>query len=779
MKPILIKPGIRSLLSLVLISAISVMLAVGAYISLLSRKGMEKQVILTEKMHAQIHLAEETEDLFDKQVQAWKDILLRGQDEQLYYRHLSNFYAIERQFLSGLNDLESILAEHKDNELNKLLIKVRENHHLLGKKYRQAIHLFKKTDKDAHMAADKLIRKGDISLHESLARLIKRLMTIEKLKIENLQNEIIKVEQRVFATALLFASLFVLLLILLVDRKIGKPVSRAVTIARRLSPADMTSTKRIDFRKADLDYLLETLTESENHVNLLINSAAEAIYGLNLKGNCTFANKSCIKLLGYDSAESLLGKNMHNLIHHSHPDGSKYPEKECRIYEAFHKGRGTHVDDEVIWRKDGSSFEAEYWSYPLEHKGRVIGSVVTFVDITDRNESARMLKKSKEMAEDANRAKSEFLANMSHEIRTPMSSIIGMAELLSETALSKEQKEYVARLTKSGDSLIRIIDDILDLSKVEAGLIELEEINFSLPGEIEKIFSIFNIKTAQKGIELKKEISHDVPGYLLGDPIRLRQILVNLIGNAIKFTDTGRVMVSVGCLEPPRPNESCQLLISVSDTGIGISEKNKEKVFEEFVQGDSSTTRTHGGTGLGLSISRKLVHLMGGKLSVESKEGEGSTFYFTIAMKIGSKEESDKRQTFLPWPKEGPLKILLAEDAEDNRLLVEAFLKDTPHTIDMAKNGEEAIELFVSNEYDLVLMDMQMPVMDGYSATRAIRGWEKRNDKEETPVIAFTAHALKEEVEKCINAGCTSHLSKPIKKKDLIYAIHSCAQTAS
>lgn len=390
-------------------------------------------------------------------------------------------------------------------------------------------------------------------------------------------------------------------------------------------------------------------------------------------------------------------------------------------------------------------------------------------------ERTQALEKSKEAAEVATKAKSEFLANMSHEIRTPMTSVLGMAELLSETKLSKEQLKHVDHLTKSGDSLVRIINDILDLSKVEAGMIELEEINFSFGEKIEKIFSVFSIKADKKGIKLKKNISSNVPDYFFGDPVRLRQILINLIGNSIKFTDSGEVTISAECEKPAEYSETCHLLISISDTGIGIPEDKLNTIFQEFSQGDSSTTRTHGGTGLGLSISKKLVELMGGRLEVKSKEGEGSTFYFNLNMRIGSHEEEPEKELGAPITegKEGPLNILLAEDAEDNRLLVKAFLKDTPHKLDMAENGEKAVEMFTAGEYDLILMDMQMPVMDGYTATRVIRGWENRNERKSIPIVAFTAHALKEEVEKCLESGCTNHLAKPIKKKDLIEAIQA------
>lgn len=395
----------------------------------------------------------------------------------------------------------------------------------------------------------------------------------------------------------------------------------------------------------------------------------------------------------------------------------------------------------------------------------------------EEKERTLNMERSKKKAEEASKAKSEFLANMSHEIRTPMTSIIGMSELLSETKLSHEQQEYLDRIIKSGDCLIRIINDILDLSKVEAGLIEVEKLNFNLADEIDKVLSVFLIKADKKGINLNRKIDDRVPEYFLGDPVRLRQVFVNLVGNAIKFTESGDITLSADCVKGEPCAKKCSIHFSISDTGIGIPAHKLESIFQAFSQVDSSTTRTYGGTGLGLSISKKLVELMGGRLKVASIEGEGSTFSFILNMEVGSGEEvTDKQESFiLGDAKEHPLRILLVEDAEDTRLLVRAFLKGSPHILEMAEDGEEAVEKFTAGHFDLVFMDMQMPVMDGYTATRVIRGWEKRNDKKETPVIAFTAHALKEEVEKCMAAGCTDHIAKPIKKKELIERIHGYA----
>jgi PAS domain S-box-containing protein len=643
----------------------------------------------------------------------------------------------------------------------------------------------------------------------------------------------------------------------------------------------------------------------------LLESTSEGIYGMDLAGRCTFINPAGAALLGYQP-EDLLGKNMHETMHHSHPDGSPYIDEECPINRDMRAGKGTRVDGEVLWRRDGTPFPAEYSSSPIWVDGHLEGAVVTLTDITLRKGLEEVQTRAKEAAEDANRAKSDFLARMSHEIRTPMNAIIGMADLLWETSLNSEQREYVRIFRKAGSQLLDLINDILDLSKVESGHLALERIDFDLGEVLDKTLEMMAIRAHEKGLELALRIAPDVPAALVGDPARLRQVLVNLIGNAVKFTEKGEVIVGVD--REPGEGGAGALQFSVFDTGIGVPEEARELIFAPYTQVDTSTTRKFGGTGLGLTISRRVVELMQGRIWAESRIGVGSTFYFTARFAVASKPpprgrlgpmdladvktlivddnatnrvilremlaswgavvtEADggeqglaelrraqqagapyalvlldrrmpgvdglqvaeqlhrhpalaativlmltsdnragdvargralgvaaymvkpvKRAELLeaiqaaragaapaaerpPAPPDGVpggthgLRILLAEDSQDNVLLIQSYLKASGWSADVAGNGELAVRKFASGTYDIVLMDVQMPVMDGYTATRRMRQWEAEHRAGPVPILALTAHALPEEVRKSLDAGCTAHLTKPIRKATLLSAI--------
>jgi signal transduction histidine kinase/CheY-like chemotaxis protein/HPt (histidine-containing phosphotransfer) domain-containing protein len=383
-------------------------------------------------------------------------------------------------------------------------------------------------------------------------------------------------------------------------------------------------------------------------------------------------------------------------------------------------------------------------------------------------EMNRELDVKRQEADRATQAKSEFLATMSHEIRTPLNAVIGMAEVLSATALTTEQQKCVDVLQRNGSALLSLINDILDLSKVESGRVELEAAPFDLRDVIARALEVVEARAAAKGLFLRYTIAPGVLVRLIGDPNRLRQIIVNLLGNGVKFTEHGGLEIRVE-FDPEDSRPGC-LRLAVSDTGIGISSGQVERIFESFTQADSSTTRKYGGTGLGLTISRQLVELMGGRIWVESTVGSGSTFFFTVKLDV-QKDQSERAApgvgaSVRPLP--FGLRILLADDSEDNRFLMLSHLSKAQASIDIAENGEAAVKMFNSNRYDLVLMDVEMPIMDGYAATREIRRRERESGARPTPVLALTAHAFADMAAKGVAAGFTDHLTKPIRKATLM-----------
>jgi two-component system sensor histidine kinase/response regulator len=651
----------------------------------------------------------------------------------------------------------------------------------------------------------------------------------------------------------------------------------------------------------------KALKESEARIQAVIDAAMDCIVTMDADGKIIQFNRAAVNTFGYAAAE-VMGEELGSLF--LPPEVS---ERQKRNFEIYQEGGaasmlGKRVETSA-YRKDGSEFTAEMATQPVMIDG-ALAFTIFLRDITDRKQAEIQLREAKEAAEEANRAKSSFLANMSHEIRTPMNAVIGMTELLLDTQLAAAQREYVEMVNESGETLLALINDILDFSKIEAGKLEFDHTDFALRGSLASTMKTLAVRAHKNNIELAFSCDEDVPDHFIGDVNRIRQVVINLVGNAIKFTEEGEVVLSVSCNS--KEDKHADLQFSVRDTGIGIAPEKLDKVFGAFEQADVSTTRRFGGTGLGLAISTRLVELMGGKTWVESEVGEGSTFHFTAklecgtgkkaevlpvdvtdtpvlvvddnatslrilsemltkmgmkpqitssaaealealerakeadapfplmvadvnmpdmdGMQLAAKVKRDKnlqdthvilltsgsqagdlarceeigvaRHLMKPTSQDelleaivttlgtvdstgsrrasvtagsgggGPrsvkaLRILLAEDNVVNQRLAIGLLSKDGHEVVIANNGQEALDLATSDEFDLILMDVQMPEMDGCEATKSIREVEK-NTESRTPIIAMTAHAMAGDREKCLKAGMDDYLAKPIRSK-LLY----------
>jgi PAS domain S-box-containing protein len=781
----------------------------------------------------------------------------------------------------------------------------------------------------------------------------------------------------------------------------------------------------------------ERLANEEERIRLVLESTAEGIYGIDAHGVCTFINQAALRILGFASRDQVLGFNSHLLFHHSHADGTTYPMQDCPVVHAFRSTKGAHSDSEVFWRADGTSFPVEYWSHPIYRDGQAIGSVVTFLDISQRRsfeltireseqkfravfESAEIgiavadlksgqitvnpaygrmlyctaeemstlgifdqlthpddaerdrnsyrqlargeidrlhlekryllrdgrmvwasaefslqrdatgnpqyilglaadvterkqaeeklrasesqlrafiedvpvcvamfdremryiaasrrwttdygfghsdltglclyelipnlperwreshrrgmegekqhlgedvwirsdgsepwvssavypwsdpqgkvggiiisaedisqrkqfeqqLQNAKLSAEAASQAKSTFLATMSHEIRTPLNGILGMTDLVLDTELTSDQRENLSLVRFSAESLLSIINDILDFSKIEAGKLEIELISFPLRNSLEPILKTCAIRAQQKGLQFSFNAPAGVPDEVIGDPGRLRQVLLNLIGNAIKFTERGQIIVAVGAAFPVKGR--VLLHFGVKDTGIGISAETREKLFAPFSQADGSMARKYGGTGLGLAICVRLVEMMGGRIWLESVPQKGSVFHFTLDLalageraeaandKSGLQGVGPQSQTALAGSVEtfhgNGRTVLLVEDNAVNRTLAQRLLQKRGFSVSVAVDGKQAIAAVENADFDVILMDIQMPEMDGFEATAEIRKRQSNNGRR-TPIIALTAHALKEDRDRCFSAGMDAYVTKPIRSAELFRAM--------
>ncbi len=516
------------------------------------------------------------------------------------------------------------------------------------------------------------------------------------------------------------------------------------------------------------------LAEAEARQRLVLESTSDGIFGVDTDGRAMFINAAAATMLGYEK-DALLGRKIHDVIHHSRVDGRPYPVQECPMHAAFTDGTASKIDNEVLWRKDGSSFAVEYSSTPLQKDDELVGAVIVFRDITERKLAESQLMQARDDAQAANRAKSAFLANMSHELRTPMNAIIGYSEMLLEEAEDLEMESFTPDLQKihgAGKHLLSLISDVLDLSKIEAGRMELYFERFAVGEMLGEIASTVSTLVAKNGNRLEI-LGADEAGFMESDLTKVRQTLFNLISNAAKFTENGSVTLKV---ERQSDDEGHDWLVfAVTDTGIGIPPDKIDELFEEFTQADVSTTREYGGTGLGLAITRRFCELLGGSISCHSQPGQGSTFTVRlpaaapdkVRMDSGEKQTVDATGPLVGDSGEAPSgRVLVIDDDPAVRDLLARNLIRDGYEVLLAEDGARGLDLARNNELVAITLDVMMSGMDGWSVLRALKADEHTRN---VPVIMVT---IVEDKSLGYTLGAADYLTKPVDRKTLIGAIH-------
>lgn len=516
----------------------------------------------------------------------------------------------------------------------------------------------------------------------------------------------------------------------------------------------------------------QLVRESELRFKKILESIPIGVFVLTADGKAYFMNKNAARILGIDyeteSNEDFIDK------HHLFLTGTNetIPVSDVPLARAL-RGESTFGKEDAEVERDGKRIRLRINALPLYNSNHQIEFAITmFEDISELKKNESELVGAKQLAEESLLLKETFLANMSHEIRTPMNAILGFTDLLLNEPIREKERDYVQTIRNAGESLLRIINDILDLSKIEANMMEFEAQPLHIPDTLRSLQTMMLPKAEEKRLQLFFSCDTRLSRTLTGDPTRLTQIIINLVGNAIKFTRKGSVSVDARVID--EDTDSCMVRFTVTDTGIGIPKDKLNTIFERFRQAESYTTRSYGGTGLGLSIARQLVELQGGNMEISSEEGKGSVFSFTLKFEKPSEtiwNKSGSEKTEIDYDRIRNLNILLAEDNPINVKLIRNIFDQYAIRIDVAENGQEVLSLIGRKQYDLILMDMEMPVLNGYETTRIIR----KEYGLEVPIFAMTAHAMAGEQERCIQLGMNDFISKPLNSAELFEKIHRIA----
>ena len=598
------------------------------------------------------------------------------------------------------------------------------------------------------------------------------------LGISQDQNDAFSFIENFKQSAFLYLSCGLVIIALLgiyIGHHIAKPIKELSILTQKISQGDLT-LPTITINHDEIGDLyqsfcqmatdLKKTTVSKNYVDNIIASMNDALIITDTKNKIINVNQATLRLLEY-TALDLIDQFIQNIF-----DSTSQQNQDLFLNTLINT-------EKMLITKNGIKKTVLLSKSQLhDNTEKHLGAVYVAQDITALKKTEEQLLIAKEEAELANRSKSDFLAKMSHEIRTPMNGVIGMTELLLYSELNEEQKENVMIIRQSGDLLLKIINDILDYSKLAAHKMILQNIPFDLPQLIHRVIDQMRPLATKKNIQLSMTYSPQMPRYLIGDSDRISQILINLINNAIKFTSIGGIHVKAECLKMSL--QTGEFKISVEDTGIGIPPDKLDLIFEQFTQADSSTTRLYGGTGLGLAIAKELVKLMDGEIGVQSTVGQGSTFWFNLISPISENSAA----TLLPQsdqsiPTLSNLHILIAEDNEVNQKVISRILEKLGCTFDITQNGKEALAKLMTTKYDLVLMDCEMPELDGLATTEVVRNHNTHVLDHQIPIIALTAHALSENQEKCLKSGMNDVLRKPFKTEELIGMLQRWSQHKS